>query len=41
MLKEISMRWNSMDVGIMDVLDVIPMIENHYKLWERQCNNDT
>ena len=21
--------------------DVIPIIENHYRLWERQCNNDT
>ena len=35
------MQWNLMDVGIMDVRDVIPVIENHYRLWERQCNNDT
>ena len=41
MLKEINMQWNLMVVGIMDVHDVIPVIENHYKLWERQCNNDT
>ena len=35
------MKWNLMDVGITDVLDVIPVIENHYRLLERQCNNDT
>ena len=34
------MQWNLMDVGIMEVHDVILMIENHYRLWERQCNND-
>ena len=34
------MQWNLMDVGITDVCDVIPVIENHYRLWERQCNND-
>ena len=27
MLKEINMQWNLMDVGIMDVHDVIPVIE--------------
>ena len=41
MLKEIIMQWNLMDVGIMDVLDVIPMIEIHYRSWERLYNNDT
>ena len=40
MLKEINMQWNLMDVGITDVRDVIPVIENHYRLWERKCNND-
>ena len=35
------MQWNLMDVGITDVLDVIPMIEIHYRSWERLCNNDT
>ena len=41
MLKETNMQWNLMDVDITDVHDVIPVIENHYRLWERQCNNDT
>ena len=41
MLKEINMQWNLMDVSIMDVCDVIPVIENHHRLWERKCNNDT
>ena len=41
MLKEINMQRNLMDVSITDVHDVVPMIENHYRLWERQCNNDT
>ena len=40
-LKEINMQWNLMDVGITDVHDVTLMIENHYRLWERHCNNDT
>ena len=35
------MQWNLMDVGITDVHDVISVIANHYRLWERQCNNDT
>ena len=29
------MQWNLMDAGITDVYDVIPVIENHYRLWER------
>ena len=35
MVKEIIMQWNLMDVGITDVLDVIPMIEIYYRSWER------
>ena len=35
------MQWNLMDVDITDVRDVIPVIENHYRLRERQWNNDT
>ena len=41
MLKEINMQWNLMDVGIIDVHDVIPIIEKHYRLWKRHWNNDT
>ena len=37
--KGINMQWNLMDVGITDVHDVIPVIENHYRLWESQCNS--
>ena len=33
------MQWNLMDVGITDVHDATPVIENHYMLWERHCNN--
>ena len=35
------MQWNLKDVGITDVHGIIPMKENHYRLWERQCNTDT
>ena len=35
------MQWNLMDIGITDVHSVILMIENHYRLWERHCNNNT
>ena len=28
------MQWNLMDVGITDVRDVIPVMENHFRLWK-------